>query len=103
MSVEERRDRCVSRLSSSKIDDEPVFDLPSSRSLPKHKQKAARHALAVAQHQRLSGGEAQWVCERNMSDVLTKLTAPLPGPRTLCNACGLVYAKLVRHDREDYF
>ena len=50
--------------------------------------------LSCDVHARVEEGAVGWVVSVfSFSSLLTRLPA---GPRTLCNACGLVYAKMVR-------
>lgn len=59
--------------------------------------KRVKHVSDATRHQRLNGVVGHSVSLVILSPGGMCADGNNKGPRTLCNACGLVYAKLVRH------
>lgn len=60
--------------------------------------KRVKHVSDATRHQRLNGVVGHSVSTLgHLIPGRMCIDGDTKGPRTLCNACGLVYAKLVRH------
>jgi hypothetical protein len=59
-------------------------------------KRVARHVWAAVPLQPRNGVEDQWVRSCLWARVGANSESIPIGPRTLCNACGLVYAKIIR-------